>query len=157
MRKQFRNYLGRNFNKERTPDIISKKQRSNLMSRIRSKNTAFESSFIKTLNTQGGIRFTRHVKSLRGNPDIVFLGRRLCVFLDSDFWHGWQYPRWKHLLKNDFWRDKIIANRKRDRRTTEYLREQGWIVIRLWEHSIKADPIRQIKRIERFLKKPTHR
>ena len=153
MRKKYNNYLGRNFNKKRVADSISKKQRSNLMSRIRSKNTAFESSFVKTLKNHLAVKFSKHRKNIRGNPDIVFPKQKVCVFLDSDFWHGWQYPRWKHLLKNKFWRDKIASNRKRDRKTTRYLRKQGWTVIRLWEHNIKTNPARQIKLIEHSLRK----
>jgi DNA mismatch endonuclease (patch repair protein) len=153
MRKQYKNYLGRNFNKTRSRDVISKRQRSSLMSRIRSKNTGFEFNFVKTLKHHVKSRFLNHVISIKGNPDIVFMNQRICVFLDSDFWHGWQYPRWRHLLKNNFWRNKIIANRKRDKRTTEYLKKHGWTVLRLWEHKIKDDPIHQINRIKYFLMK----
>jgi DNA mismatch endonuclease (patch repair protein) len=137
MRKQFNNYQGRNFNKHRTSDTISKAQRSNLMSRIKSKNTKFEADFIKQLKRIVKAKCHQNASFIKGKPDIVFMKQRLCVFLDSDFWHGWQFPRWKHLLKNEFWRDKILSNRKRDKRTTRYLRGRGWIVIRLWEHEIK--------------------
>ncbi len=68
-------------------------------------------------------------------------------FLASDFWHGWQYPRWKHLLKNDFWRNKIENNRRRDRRTTQFLRRDGWKVIRIWEHEIKKGTTKNIELI----------
>jgi DNA mismatch endonuclease (patch repair protein) len=91
------------------------------------------------------------VGSIKGNPDIVFKKLKICVFLDSDFWHGWQYPRWKHLLKNDFWRDKIMNNRKRDRRNTIYLRNKGWNVIRFWEHQITRDKNRLINKIKKIL------
>jgi len=59
--------------------------------------------------------------------------------LDSDFWHGWQYPKWKRKLKNDFWKKKIEGNRARDRRNTAYLRSKGWQVARIWGHQIKKD------------------
>ncbi len=136
-RKKIKNYLGRNLNRERSVDRLSGKARSKLMSRIRSKNTLFERDFIKALKKATSLRFSINVTAIKGKPDIVFRKRKVCVFLDSDFWHGWQYPRWKHLLKNDFWRNKIEQNRRRDRRNTARLRREGWKVLRIWEHRIK--------------------
>ena len=111
-RNKIKNYLGRDFKKKRENDKISKSKRSELMSRIRSKGTKFEEGFIIELEGHTKKKFERNVKEIRGKPDIVFRKYKVCVFLDSDFWHGWQFPRWKHLLKNDFWRDKIERNRK---------------------------------------------
>lgn len=132
---RIRNYLGRNFNKNRTDDRLSRESRSRLMSKIRSKNTNFENFFISELK-RTGVSFKTHMKSLRGTPDIVFIKQKVCVFLDSDFWHGWQYPRWKHQLKNDFWRNKIEKNRRRDKNVSCYLRNKNWTVLRIWEHDI---------------------
>jgi DNA mismatch endonuclease (patch repair protein) len=64
---------------------------------------------------------------------------KVCIFLDSDFWHGWQYPRWKHLLKSDFWRQKIERNRERDRQVSRKLRQQKWRVVRVWEHNLRKN------------------
>ena len=102
-------------------------------------DTKFEEDFICALKKRTRKTFERNVQLIKGKPDIVFKRAKLCVFLDSDFWHGWQYPRWKHLLKNDYWREKIEKNRARDRKTTLFLRKNGWTVIRIWEHSIKKD------------------
>jgi len=107
------------------------------MSKIRSKDTKFESEFISLLKKEDIKGFKLNVKDIKGKPDIVFKKEKICIFLDSDFWHGWQYPRWKHLLKNDFWREKIEKNRKRDKKITQYLRRKEWKVIRIWEHDIK--------------------
>ncbi|MBU1122558.1 MAG: very short patch repair endonuclease [Candidatus Omnitrophota bacterium] len=153
MRKKINNYSGRNFKKERANDKISKKKRSFLMSKIRSKNTKFEEDFINLLKKSIRKKIRTHVANIKGKPDIVFDRAKICVFLDSDFWHGWQYPRWKHLLKDDFWRTKIERNRARDKKTTNYLRRNGWRVIRIWEHSIKYDPKSRVNRILDFLKK----
>lgn len=120
-------------------DRLSKEKRSALMSKIRSENTRFEQDFIEKLKKRTRKKFRTHERSIRGTPDIVFQKDKVCVFLDSDFWHGWYYPRWKHQLKNDFWREKIENNRKRDRKTTVYLRKSGWTVLRFWEHDLKKD------------------
>ena len=147
VRKKIRNSLGRNLKRAKTNDRLSGKDRSKLMSRIRSKNTLFERDFIKALRKNTSLKFSVNVTAIKGKPDIVFRGPKVCVFLDSDFWHGWQYPRWKHLLKDDFWRNKIESNRLRDAKTTRYLRKCGWSVVRIWEHSIKRDRGRELVRI----------
>ena len=107
------------------------------MSKIRSSNTKFERKFIAAFKTLTKKKFQTNVALIKGKPDVVFQKDKICVFLDSDFWHGWQYPRWKHLLKTEFWRKKIENNRKRDKKTTAYLRENGWKVLRIWEHNFK--------------------
>ncbi len=145
--KKTRNYLNRNFKKERNKDLLPTKKRSKLMSKIRSRDTKFEREFIAVLKKATRKKFQTNVSSIKGKPDIVFLKDKICVFLDSDFWHGWYYPCWKHLLKNDFWRKKIENNRKRDKKTTLYLRKQGWFVFRFWEHKIKRDAKKAIKKI----------
>ena len=141
VRKKIKNYAGRNYKKERTPDKQSTLSRSSQMSKIRSKNTKFEESFISLLSTLLPNKFITHIRTIKGNPDIVFEKEKLLVFLDSDFWHGWQYPRWKHLLKDDFWRSKIEKNRMRDKKTTLFLRKNGWTVLRFWEHQLKNEEV----------------
>lgn len=148
MSEKIRNYMGRNFNKERSKDSVSEKQRSYNMSKIRSKGTKFERDFIDELKQQKINGFELNVKEIKGKPDIVFQKQKLCVFLDSDFWHGWQFPRWKHLMKNDFWIGKIEKNRLRDKRTTQYLRRKGWQVLRIWEHNIKNNINKEINKIK---------
>jgi len=145
--KRIRNLMGRNFRRQRNPDTLSIKKRSTLMSRVRSKNTSFEKQFFKLLKQTVPIKFKTHVTFLVGKPDVVFDIQKVCLFVDSDFWHGWQYPRWKHLLKNDFWRNKIERNRKRDMAVSRYLRSAGWKVIRIWEHQLKLNPSLVIKKI----------
>ncbi len=109
------------------------------MSKIRSSGTQFENDFVLELKKRTGKKFIINAKDLRGKPDIVFQKEKICVFLDSDFWHGWQYPRWKKILKNDFWKEKIENNRARDRKNTAHLRRNGWRVVRIWGHEIKKD------------------
>ena len=145
--RRTKNYLNRNFKKERSDDSLSTKKRSELMSKIRSKETKFEQEIVCALKKTTRKKFQTNVASIRGKPDIVFHKYKVCVFLDSDFWHGWYYPKWKHLLKNDFWREKIENNRKRDRRNTSYLRRNGWTVLRFWEHEIKKNQEQVLREI----------
>ncbi|MBU2592591.1 very short patch repair endonuclease [Patescibacteria group bacterium] len=150
-KKKINNYLGRNFKKTRENDKISNEHRSELMSKITSQNTKFELDFINLLKRSILNRFKTHDVSLKGKPDIVFQKEKLCIFLDSDFWHGWQYPRWRHLLKNDFWKEKINNNRNRDIKTTRFLRKRGWKVLRIWEHKYKCQPNEVIQLINQAL------
>ena len=152
MSKKTNNYLNRNFNKKRGDDKLSKEDRSILMSKIKSRNTKFEENFIKELKKYTKKKFRLNTTDIKGKPDIVFDKDKICIFLDSDFWHGWQYPRWKHLLKNDFWREKIENNRKRDKKITIYLRQNGWKVIRVWEHDLSKNFDRTIEKIIKCFK-----
>lgn len=142
-----RNYLKRNLKKKRSPDRLTKHRRSILMSKIRSRGSMFETRFSARLKEAINRKFQLNVSSLRGIPDIVFTNERVCVFLDSDFWHGWQFPRWKHKLKNEYWKAKILRNRERDSSVSRYLRRKGWVVLRFWEHEIKLREKEVINRI----------
>lgn len=134
MKKRTRNNLNRNFSKTRNLDQLTVQERSRRMSLVRSKSTKFEQDFIAILKNSTHKTFTTNDASVLGKPDLVFKKHKVCVFLDSNFWHGWQYPRWKHLLKDDFWGEKIERNRKRDRKVTRKLRSESWVVLRFWEH-----------------------
>lgn len=139
MKKRTRNNLNRDFSKKRKSDTLTVRERSLRMSLIRSSSTKFENDFIAALRSKTRKSFSTNDTSVLGKPDIVFKKYKVCVFLDSNFWHGWQYPRWKHLLKNDFWRQKIERNRARDKKVTRKLRTEGWVVLRFWEHKLKND------------------
>jgi DNA mismatch endonuclease Vsr len=152
MKKLTRNKLSRNFSKERDLDKLTIRERSQRMSLIRSRSTKFEQDFIAILKKQIRKTFTTNDKSILGKPDILFKKDKVCVFLDSNFWHGWQYPRWKHLLKNDFWREKIERNRKRDKKVTRKLYDEGWTVLRFWEHQLKKDQNVCVQRVVNTLK-----
>lgn len=132
-------------------DRFSKKKRSEIMSKIRSSKTKFEKRFVSDIKKQTREKFKSNVNEIKGKPDIVFEKQKICVFLDSDFWHGWQYPRWGNILKNDFWKRKIENNRKRDRRTTSYLRNRGWKVLRIWGHQIDKQFNEMINKVIRNL------
>lgn len=69
-------------------------------------------------------------------PDIVFIGARVAVFVDGCFWHG--CPRHFRVPTTNarYWKEKIAANRDRDRRQKATLVIAGWAVVRVWEHSV---------------------
>jgi DNA mismatch endonuclease, patch repair protein len=128
-------------------------QRSFAMKRVKLKNGSIEKLVQRELTKQR-LKFRRHVKSLPGNPDIVFVPQKIAVFVDGDFWHGWRLSAWEHKL-TPFWREKLRANRARDLRNFCRLRARGWTVIRIWGHQIKKDLSFCINRIVRAYQK-TH-
>ncbi|MCA9591050.1 MAG: very short patch repair endonuclease [Myxococcales bacterium] len=92
-----------------------------------------------------GLRYRLAPKDLPGKPDIVFRGPHVAVFCDGDFWHGRAIEeRIKRLAAGHnapYWVAKIRGNVERDRRFTEQLEAEGWLVIRLWETDILRDPV----------------
>ncbi|HUU81946.1 MAG TPA: very short patch repair endonuclease [Phycisphaerae bacterium] len=118
-------------------DNLTREQRSFCMSRVKGKDTKIEQRVRSALHRRG-LRFRKHVATLPGKPDVVFLARRVVVFIDGDFWHGYRFPAWEHTLSR-FWRRKIAETRVRDQRNFRCLRRAGWRVIRLWQHQIEED------------------
>lgn len=116
------------------------------MSRIRSKNTGIEKTIFSLLN-KNRVYCQKHYKKIVGKPDIAFPRLKVAVFIDSEYWHGWQYPRWKHRLPKKYWQDKIENNRKRDKKNHAKLRRDGWKVIRIWGHQIKENPEKCLMKI----------
>ena len=107
------------------------------MSSVKNKDTDLEVCLRSGLH-RAGFRFTKHVRSLPGSPDLVFSKAKVAVFIDGDFWHGYRFREWKHSV-SDFWRSKIETNRRRDARNFRQLRRMGWIVMRIWGHELKQD------------------
>ena len=110
------------------------------MQAIRSKDTTIELTLRKAL-WKKGIRYRKNYKGLIGKPDIVITKYRIVVFCDSDFWHGYDWDNRKLRIKSnqEYWIPKIECNMKRDNEVTAVLVEQGWIVLRFWEHSIRKN------------------
>ena len=72
----------------------------------------------------------------------MFLGARIAVFVDGDFWHGRRLNARLAKLSNGhnapYWTAKIAANHARDVRTRQALRKRGWTVVRVWESELKG-------------------
>ena len=112
------------------------------MSKIRSSKTKPELALRKAIR---GLGFSYQPK-IRFNPDFAHRKKKIAVFVDGDFWHGYNWQKLGKLPPKGFWQRKIIRNLERDIRYTLALKEKGWKVIRIWEHQIKKD-IGQVKRI----------
>lgn len=130
-------------------DVLSKKARSSLMSKIRSKNTGIELIMERALRNLG-LRYTRNVH-IYGKPDFAIEDKKVAVFCDGDFWHGYRIdsnPRLDVKDNRAFWMAKIRANRRRDAEVNRALSKQGWTVIRFWEHEIKTNPDKCAQKVQ---------
>lgn len=114
--------------------------RSEVMSRVRSKNTSFEMLLRREL-WRRGLRYRANDKTVFGKPDVVFKGRKIAVFADSEFWHGKDYPNGRNIPKenNQYWVKKIERNIARDKEVNQTLKETGWTFIRIWSKDLKKN------------------
>ncbi|WP_145423054.1 very short patch repair endonuclease [Symmachiella dynata] len=138
-------------------DTLTTEKRSELMSRIRSKNTRPELIVRRLLHSMG-FRFRLHRADLPGKPDIVLARYGTVVFVNGCFWHGHSCPRGKRPSSNrKFWDEKIEKNIGRDRQTCRKLRCNGWHVLTIWECQTKnTDTLRRkLQRIENNGEKAT--
>jgi DNA mismatch endonuclease (patch repair protein) len=120
-------------------DVVSPAKRSSMMSGIKSENTRPELHVRKVLHRLG-YRFRLHRKDLPGKPDIVLPRYKTALFVHGCFWHGHEdctLFRLPH-SREEFWSDKISANRARDKRSTEALQKLGWKTFVVWECAIKG-------------------
>jgi DNA mismatch endonuclease (patch repair protein) len=118
-------------------DVFDPRKRSEVMSRIRGADTGPELALRRAL-WAAGHRYRLNSK-LTGRPDIVFPRQRVAVFVDGCFWHGCPEHAVKPKTNSDFWSRKLAGNIERDGRVNAGLENQGWRVVRIWEHEIEAD------------------
>jgi DNA mismatch endonuclease (patch repair protein) len=132
-------------------DTISPEYRSEIMSRVRAKDTKPE-MLVRRLVHAAGYRYRLHVRDLPGKPDLVFPARRKVVFINGCFWHRHRDCALARLPKSrtEFWTEKLERNRARDERNVAALRDLGWDVLTVWECEIR-DPAGLMRRVEAFL------
>lgn len=115
-------------------------QRHKNMQAIKNKDTKIEIQLRKELWSRG-IRYRKNVKEVFGKPDIVFKSKKIAVFCDSEFWHGYNWKEKQDEIKShrDFWIPKIEKNIKRDKEVNAALEAEGWMVLRFWGNEIKKN------------------
>ena len=110
------------------------------MSKIKGKNSKPELLFRKALWAKG-IRYRITNKTLPGKPDISIKKYKLIIFIDGEFWHGYNWNERKETIKSNraFWIPKIERNIQRDGEVNQQLTEMGYSVFRFWEGDIKTE------------------
>ena len=136
-------------------DVFTKKKRSEVMSRIKSKDTKPEITLRKALHQQG-YRFRLHVTSLPGKPDIILPMYRTVIQVRGCFWHGHDCTD-GHIPKSRqaYWKPKLLNNMRRDARNDAALRRADWLVIVVWECGVQNPKLldKEVRRILRLLRR----
>lgn len=130
----------KNFKEVILLDNHTPEQRHKNMTAVKSKGTKIEVLLQKEL-WHRGLRYRKNVRNIYGKPDIAFIGKKIAVFCDSEFFHGFDWKiKSKEIKSNrEFWIPKIEKNIQRDKDVTDKLKKDGWIVLRFWGNEIKND------------------
>ena len=126
--------------------------RSRTMGRIRSKgNKTTEVRFRFALVRRGIKGWVLHPKGITGSPDFYFPKKRIAVFVDGCYWHG--CPKCGHIPKTrtEYWSEKIKRNKARDRSVNKLLKKENIKVLRFWEHEIKSNIEKCVKKLRNIL------
>jgi DNA mismatch endonuclease, patch repair protein len=129
-------------------DTLSPRQRSAVMGRIRSKNTAPEMTVRKLVHGMG-YRYRLHKRSLPGTPDLVFPARKRVIFVHGCFWHKHAGCVRLPKSKMEYWKPKLEGNRRRDLSVQRKLRSLGWKALIIWECEVREKDLAE--RIASFL------
>ena len=134
-------------------DNHTPEQRRKNMQAVKNKDSKIEIMLRKELWSRG-LRYQKNSSKVYGKPDIVFIGKKVAVFCDSEFWHGYDWENKKNEIKSKrkFWIPKIERNMQRDIEVTEKLQSENWIVLRFWGNEIKKDLTECADTIERTIK-----
>lgn len=121
--------------KQKTQEQISKNMKA-----VKSKDSEIEQILRKELWARG-LRYRKNVKTVFGKPDIAFIGKKIAVFCDSEFWHGYAWEIYQEDFRSNqsFWIPKIERNMQRDIEVNNQLRSEGWTVLRFWGREIKKN------------------
>jgi len=134
-------------------DTLTPSERSERMSRVRSRHTGPELA-VRKLVHKLGFRYRLHVSALPGSPDLVFRRLGKVIFVHGCFWHRHRATTCKLARlpksKQEFWVEKLEGNRLRDAANIRRLRNEGWKVLQIWECQLK-DNAKLERRLALFL------
>ena len=113
---------------------------SKRMANVRLKGGSEEEALAKAL-WQLGYRYRKNYKKLPGSPDIAIQKYHVAVFIDGEFWHGYDWENKKYRLQRnkEYWIKKIEENINRDKRVNDELVAIGWTPIRFWSREVKKN------------------
>ena len=132
--------------RERRPGRSRPLTRSEMMSRIRGRNTGPE-VLLRRLLLRRGLRFKINYLTPSGRVDIAFPAVKVAVQVDGCFWHCCPWHCVTPRNNRQFWITKLEGNKSRDRRQKRRLRALGWRLVRVWEHLLESDPEAAVSRV----------
>lgn len=125
-------------------DNLKPEDRRKTMQAIKGKGTGLERclfSMLAGMRLQG---WRKNANDIVGKPDLVFDNERVVIFVDGCFWHGCPHCQRKLPKTNqEYWERKIKRNIELALLNNQQLLDEGWTVIRIWEHEIKDLVVRQ--------------
>jgi DNA mismatch endonuclease (patch repair protein) len=120
-------------------DKVSKKVRSEIMRKVRSSNNKSTERRFRARLIQLGLRGWKVRPNFKFSPDFIFEKEKIAIFIDGCFWHGCPICKKYPLSNMKYWDKKINRNMNRDKKANKELTEQGWKVLRFWEHELKEN------------------
>jgi DNA mismatch endonuclease, patch repair protein len=126
---------------------------SKMMSANKAKHTKPELAFRRALFAKRVTGYRLHYKRIPGRPDLVFVSKKLAIFINGCFWHRCpicNLPVPRH--NTEFWSDKFKRNTERDQKKISDLQAVGWRVIVIWECELSKDVKLKVKEIEKALR-----
>ena len=132
-------------------DVHDKKTRSFNMSKISSKHTSLE-LIVRQFLFKNGFRYRLHYTKLPGKPDIVFIKKRIAIFINGCYFHKHKDCNLSTVSETnkDFWKNKLEGNVIRDLKNDELLKIKGWTVLKVWECEIEPRKTFSLKREARL-------
>ena len=129
-------------------DVHEPETRSYNMSQIQGKDTKPEMMVRKFLHSNG-FRYRLHAKDLPGKPDLVFPKYNSVIFVHGCFWHAHEGCKYFKIpdTRTKWWKDKLYANKKRDKENIKELEQEGWNVIVVWECELKSNKENTLKNL----------
>lgn len=118
-------------------DIFDSKKRSDIMSKVRSKNNKSTELKLIQIFEENNIKGWRRNYPVKGHPDFVFLDKKIAVFVDGCFWHGHDCRNTRPSDNAEYWNKKRERNIRHDKEVTNLFEQRGWTVIRIWECELK--------------------
>ena len=128
-------------------DTFTPMERSEIMRRIKGRDTSAEILLRKSLWARGLRGYRIGVSTLPGRPDVAFARAKVAVFVDGCYWHGCPAHCRMPSSNRPYWERKIQRNMERDKAHVRALRKAGWRVIRLWEHQVRKNPLLAARRV----------
>ena len=118
-------------------DNLTPEKRTKIMKSIISDDTKPELVFRKYLFSKG-FRYRKNYKKLPGRPDIVFIKKKIAIFVHGCFWHQHKNCKITNIPSSNtsFWKEKFAKNLERDKRNQKDLKVRGWKVLIIWECEI---------------------
>lgn len=131
-------------------DSVAPALRSEIMSRIRSKDTRPE-MIVRRLLHKEGFRYRLHVAELPGKPDLVFVRQKKVIFIHGCFWHMHECRGQARVPKTnvEFWAAKLRKNKERDDKNLRELRQLGWSYLIIWECELRNEEL--LANVRRFI------